>query len=836
MAWSGVRVRIAVVLGLAVALAALLAKKAWLDGEVAYLEARAGAEWIVFPTEPTAVLRRAGALPATFAREFHVEGTSESVRLRARLFRGGEVRLNGVTLELPEPSGANWKSEREVEVGGLVHPGVNWIEARVETEPGPPALWLALEAAEWRLGTDERWLASVAGSAERRARLARTPMCDWSTPTDASAIGAIGSNDVNPRPAAALLEWLPALAACLALAAALVLGARTLARRRGWTWSPGRIAALVTALALAHAALFWNDRALAAEQGFDATEHVEYVRYMAEHGSVPMADEGWEMYQPPLYYAAGAALCRVAGVEASSGSAPRCLRILGWLALALQLASVAGLARELLPERPDLAALATLFAAALPMQLYLFQFTTNEALASALVSLALYLAAREFRRGRESAGSLALIGVVLGAALLTKFSALLAFAGVLAMLALRWFGLRPRSWTSLVRALALVAVPALAVCGWYYARVASRFGSVLVWNLDEATGFAWWQDPGYRVAGDLFRFGRALDRPLFSALAGVPDALYSTLWSDGMLGGSARVDVRPPWNYDGLAAGLGLALPLSLALLVGVALALRRWIRGGATEWSLALGVCGATFAAWLALVLELPTFAQAKAIYASSVVGVLAVAMALGLDRIAGWLSGARIAVWTFFVAWALSSFASFWSLGVSRTEGVERVLVVGGVPGRTDLIAQCGGDARAALELARREVARAPDHVWTHRNLGFVLWKLGEREKAVAALQDALAIDPWVEDVHRLLGAILQGLGNVESAVEHFEWSLRLDPKAASYAVRLAELHERAGRRVEARATLRRTLDALDPGETSLREPVEAALGRLSGEHERP
>ncbi len=39
----------------------------------------------------------------------------------------------------------------------------------------------------------------------------------------------------------------------------------------------------------------------------DSGGHIEYIKYMATHSSVPHAKEGWEFFQPPLYYLLGGA-------------------------------------------------------------------------------------------------------------------------------------------------------------------------------------------------------------------------------------------------------------------------------------------------------------------------------------------------------------------------------------------------------------------------------------------------------------------------------------------------------------------------------------------------
>src|SRR5262249_42456201 len=151
---------------------------------------------------------------------------------------------------------------------------------------------------------------------------------------------------------------------------------------------------------------------------------------------------------------------------------------------------------------------------------------------------------------RPSAARHALLGLCLGAALLTKITALVVAGSVLLVLAGRLLArreYRPGAW---LRGVGVTLVAAVAVCGWHYARVWAHYGTPLVGNFDAASGFWWWQPPGFGTAAYLFGFGRALTDPYFSALHGLPDGLYSTFWGDGLCGGVGAWSHRPPWNYD----------------------------------------------------------------------------------------------------------------------------------------------------------------------------------------------------------------------------------------------------------------------------------------------
>jgi hypothetical protein len=155
-------------------------------------------------------------------------------------------------------------------------------------------------------------------------------------------------------------------------------------------------------VAIARIALFINNLPLLPRStGFDAEGHEEYVRFIQEKGTLPSAKDGWEMYQPPLYYAASALLLNAVGLSAEENDGLSALRtvncIVGlvhcWLALLCL--------RLLFPENPAAQAVGLLIAAFLPPHLYLSQYVTNEPLAGLFVTAAFYFAFAPCGRKRK---------------------------------------------------------------------------------------------------------------------------------------------------------------------------------------------------------------------------------------------------------------------------------------------------------------------------------------------------------------------------------------------------------------------------------------------------
>jgi len=775
MSWTSRESRRAALALLATALACALwlGWKAARDPRTPFLPDRSPAEWVLYPTPPGTLPQATVALDTVFRKELTLDDRPSAATLRVLWYRSGSVRINGTVVARSAP-GQSWKRPVEVDVTPFLREGINRIEAQAVNGSGPPALWLSLSAGGLRLSTDESWDASLAGASWRKARFSRAP----ALPPAPRWIPE-GFPAPNPRPFAAARANLPLLC-FFALTTLVVLGlaSRRAARRSAGNLTRNEALALFLCAAAAWSALFWNNRHLSARWGFDASSHQDYIRVVLEEHRLPLADEGWEMYQPPLYYALAAGLLALTGHSRLDEGSIEVLHGLGWAAGLLQCAALLATLRLLFPDRPRHILAGLVLGVFLPVQLYLFQYVTNEPLNAAITSWAIFLALRILHRDDISARSHALLGAVLGLAMLTKFSALVALgviAGVLAgRLAVR--GVRsPRAYLRTPGTMLLVCA---LVCGWHYARVTWHFGAPLVGNWDPVTGFAWWQDPGYRTSGDFLRCGRSLFEPIFSAFWSLPDAAYSTLWGDGMIGGSAILTLRPPWRYGLMAAGYLLALLPTLALLTGVAVALVRLVRRPRAEDFLLLGLLGGTAFAVASMGLKLPFYAQTKAFYGLSVLVPLCVVGALGCEALADRSRLARTLVYTLLGTWALNAYATFWIPGGIAGEPSEAALSTLD-PGdlvRRSALAEQQNQMEAAVALARRATEITPDHPFAWVQLGSALSRTGATREAIAALREALRVSPREPRTHTWLGRLYELHGDTAKARYHQDLARRL------------------------------------------------------------
>jgi hypothetical protein len=222
----------------------------------------------------------------------------------------------------------------------------------------------------------------------------------------------------------------------------------------------GAGAAAVAALVLGAALRTWFWAATPWDWlAHDAAGHLEYVRWMAERWRLPAIGQGWQTYQPPLYYAVTAAMGLVT---------PRALQDFGLAVSVLTLAVGLGVLHLAIPSRLRAGAPAAfLFLAVHPSLILAAPRVNNDGLSTLLAFTAVLFGLRWWRGG--AAGDWGLASAAAGLALLTKNVGFL-LPPVLGLLLV----LRPaEGWRSRLR-LGLTAMAVVAVLsGWL---LVHRFG------------------------------------------------------------------------------------------------------------------------------------------------------------------------------------------------------------------------------------------------------------------------------------------------------------------------------------------------------------------------
>ncbi len=761
--------------------------------DVYFLPRQAPAEWIIYPSGPKGIAHPRLEMSTIFRRSFTLDRAPPRAILSVAGLRQYAVSINGKEVPAPVRRGRNWKQPDQFEVSADLGAGENQIAVTVMNSNGPPILWLSLDTGAGQLNSDERWQASHGGAAWRPARLASKPKI--------ALAGSLVEGGEEPwagvraRWLTLLLFTVPSGAACWFLnrRSRLTTDHGPRATDRGLDLGPAgaftRELLPVLVLAGLWVALFANNLGvLPSLVGFDVEPHIAYIRYIQEHHCLPRADEGWEMFQPPLYYLLGAALLGMFSLSVTQDGGVMALRVMGLVIGIAHFVLVWASLRLLFPGERAKPGWGLLLAAALPPMLYLSQYISNEALAATLVSACVYLTLRALKRGGLSWKLSAGLGLCLGAALLTKATALLVVPVVFgALLWKTW--LTPQSGIShsafCIPRLALALGVSVIVCAWHYARLWARYGDPFIGVWDPRLGFLWWQDDGYRTTAFFLRFGTVLLHPWFSSFQSFGDGIYATLWGDGLFGGAADAVARPPWNYELMAPGYWLALVPTCGIVAGGILALAKFLRQPSPEWFLVLGLA---FLATLALVrmsIVLPYQCHVKAFYGLCALVPLCAFGACGLDLLCPWSGKLRPVICILFGVWALNSFASFWVSRVSAATLSSRA---------QSLWKEKRGPE--AIALVRAGVEREPGNIKLRSLLATLLAEKGELQEAGQQADTVVRAKPDDWRGHLVLAGALRRQKQTEAAIEHAKRAVELAPGDDRGYQQLADMlfrHER-------------------------------------------
>jgi hypothetical protein len=648
-------------IGLVVLSAGFFALRCSTSHEIPFVFQGDDAPWIMPPSRVAADLQQWGreTVPVTsFHRAFRVESPGGEVTLRLRAYRGFAVHLNGEPLPDGSDDGARWRDERRIDLTPSLREEWNDVRIDIANRHGPALLSLRIDGLAAPVVSDESWRVSL----------------------DGRPLGtAIAADDTRRNPAAlavetpirALVGLRDSLLAFFMLGLLGFLGGRRIAGERALNALP----AIALAAACAAWIVLFCDKfvRIPIEVGFDARHHKLYVDFLRAKGAVPIATDGWSVYHPPLFYA-GAAIFEWIG-EAVGGRKGGTvgLKLIPFLAGLANVWVAIELCRRLFPADVRKRVVTAVFAAVLPMNIYVAAYFSNETFHTLLAGLAalatvdLLLAPTSTRRRMFA------LGLLVGLALLTKYTALVVGAVAIFFIVCKLVAVERAAPARTVALLGLFAAPPLVLAGWFYARNVLLFGDPLIANWGDMPGAAlkWWQQPGFHTAAFYLNFGESLTHPYLSAFRSFWDSLYSTLWGDGGIAGRVYPSQRHGfWNYDFMSAAYLVAVPASLFAAAGAARCVGRALRDEdprrRAAFSFIVTLAYAVVFSLLYMSLRLPYFAQAKATYGLVVMPLLALFFAEGvawLDETLeerGWLPACAV-LYGWLALFAATCFLSF-------------------------------------------------------------------------------------------------------------------------------------------------------------------------------
>ena len=633
--------------GMFLAILGLGIRHLWTDPDIVLLVSEGGARWVRYREPSTLNAYLPEKLSTTFRARFTVDSVPEEAMLTLRALRTAEVYLNGSRLVAPRADPLRWKEPYQIELATQLVRGENELRIVVAAENAHPAVLGYCRPLGIRSG--EGWEASDDG----RQWLAALPVDE---------ISPLPLSRTFPRSDRALISLLPIFIPLFALVCFLSVWSGKVPCWKGRAQiAPNAVRWLLMSGWLAMAVNnFWK---IPISFGMDSGGHTQYISYVASYWRVPLATEGWQMFQPPLFYYLEAVIFRSFVQWFEPDTVVRVLKLLPLLCGAAHVEISFRISRYAYPGKESLQAIGTLVGGLLPMNLYMSQSIGNEPLAGSLTALTILYVCRalwgDYRSNRELGLSM---GFTMGLALLTKPTAVLIVPPLLYYVSVVLFR-RARSAEggicAVVRFVTLLLGVAFVVAGWYYVRNYFELGRFFVGGWDSSREIVWWMNPGYRTPRQFFVFGESLLYPVFSSIYGFWDALYSTFWLDGFLS-SLIAKEHLPWNHTFMIGGALLSLLPSAAILIGVIASVKKG--DGALPPMLRFAVtCLILYlVALFYLFLKVPILTSVKATYASGLTPCFALLAAAGFEVLTRQRL-LRAVVYGVLACWAVGSFASY-------------------------------------------------------------------------------------------------------------------------------------------------------------------------------
>ena len=403
---------------------------------------------------------------------------------------------------------------------------------------------------------------------------------------------------------------------------------------------------------------------VAPEIGFDVNDHIDYVKYLLANHRIPLAVDGWQMFQSPLVYLISAPFYALFSSLAATTVRMKLMRIFSLVCGVAQVELCYRVSRIVYPEKNDLQIVATTVGSLIPMSLYMSSVFGNEPLAGALTSVLVLLCTWMLSTSpsEQTSRIAVLIGVFWGLAMLTKVTPLLLGPVIILAVMVHRLIMHPGS-DRVFTTLRTIFLACFVTCGWYYGRNWIVLGTPFVGGWDPSRGIPWWQDPSYRTWSQVTSFGKCLQQPIYSGVVSFWDAIYSTMWSDGFLSGTIMQADRLPWNVSWMQAGAWLSLLPAACILLG--LCRIGLFQSAATKACLlfAAASIGIYLAAVFDLYLQIPIFSAAKSSYMLGLLPCFGILAASGASAVLNfrWL---RPIFFGWLGCWSVASYAAYFCI----------------------------------------------------------------------------------------------------------------------------------------------------------------------------
>jgi len=746
---------------LLLALGVLAVRKIYTDPNIVFLASKNKACWIRFPAPPRLYALKYQKVTATYRTRFSVKNVPDKALLNFRAMKRASVWLDNQLIYKVASPLDEWKKLRQVDLAPFLKPGIHELHISVINKNGHPMLLAYCNAL--RLFTGEAWECSIDGK-------------HWEKALSADHMLPVPISRKFQRVDKAFLSHMDIFLLLFFIVFALTL----LANRQNKAYISSRLrptASTIRWVLLGAWSLLAanNIFRLPLYTGMDFNAHMEYIMYIANKMRIPLATEGWQMFEPPLFYIIEAIIYKAVHNIFSIESTYRILRIIPLMCGAAQIELSYRALKYVFPKREDLQAIGTIIGGLLPMNIYMSQVVGTEPLEGFLTAIVVVLSMKIITSpSKQSTQFFIITGLFLGLALLAKVSSVLIILP--AALFISWALFKDNQPTQgtqetiklIIKLVGIMIGIAFLVSSWYYLRNYLELGHFFIGGWDPRKGFTWWQNPGYRTFKQFISFGEALLYPVYS-ISSIWNSLYSTMWLDGFLSGMLEGNFIPPWNFGFMLSDAWLSLLPSVAIILGILIAFKKSNKDSRPALLFSATCIFIYISATIYLYLCIPVYSIGKSKYTLGLIPCFAVLGAAGFQVITR-KTLLRAATYGLLACWAIYSYAGFLVMYNPDCAAEERLYLAN--------IATNMGKTDEAINLYKKALIVRPGSARIHYNLAVLLASSGKNDEAVKHYTEALRIEPNNPEIHNNLGAALLLKGNVDAAIRHFREALRIQP----------------------------------------------------------
>ena len=382
--------------------------------DVLLLTNRAGAQWIKYNSEFELEAKPSSQTKCEFRYIFNISKKVDNASISMQALKRAHVSFDGVNIYSSNYEFNEWKKVRDIKLPFTVESGPHEIVIDVISENSHPSVIAYSETLPVKTGLG--WFASNDGKS-------------WRMAVPASEMKQPGISKNFPSSFNSLIAILPYLTGVFLLVFIISLFANWNDAKEpqflDWRPKPSHIRWTLL--------FFWavlavnNMFNLNYQVGTDGWGHIEYIDYIVTKGSLPLAPEGWHMFQAPLNYILSAPLYALLIKWLDLPSVVKIMGIIPVICGLLQIEIVYRMARLVFEERKDLQIIAVIAGSLLPIHTYACQYVGNEPLAACFISVVILLCVSLIMPDQKERryGYFILIGFVWGLALLSKITALL---------------------------------------------------------------------------------------------------------------------------------------------------------------------------------------------------------------------------------------------------------------------------------------------------------------------------------------------------------------------------------------------------------------------------